>query len=63
MNYLCGFKAFVNVWFRSDTDVQARWAFEISNCHVYIFIGKSDTSLLLFLKGHICKPVNTGGMF
>ena len=27
------------------------------------FIGNSDTSLLLFLKCHIYKPVNSDGMF
>ena len=28
----------------------------------YVFIDDSDTSLLLFLKGHFDKPVNSDGM-
>ena len=27
------------------------------------FVGNSDTSLLLFLKGHVDKPVNSDGIF
>ena len=41
----------------------ARSSVDICDWHVYVFIGNSDTSLLLFLKCHIYKPVNSDGMF
>ena len=31
----------------------ARCSVDICDCHVYVFVGNSDTSLLLFLKHHI----------
>ena len=30
---------------------------------VYVLIGNSGTSLLLFLKGHVDKPFNSDGIF
>ena len=30
---------------------------------MFMFIGNSDTSLLLFLKGHVDKPVDSDGLF
>ena len=30
---------------------------------MFMFYREFDTSLLLFLKGHIYKPVNSDGMF
>ena len=35
---------------------------ETCNWDFYVLIGNSNTSLLLFLKGHVDKPVNSGGM-
>ena len=39
-------------WFRLDTVVRARCTVEIFDCHVYDFIGNSDTSVLLLFKVH-----------
>ena len=50
MNHLQGFAIFVNAWFGTDIHVR---------CPIDIVIEDSDTSLLLFLKGHIDKPVNS----
>ena len=43
----------MNAWFGLDTDVYARCAVDICDCHVYVCIENSDTSLLLFLKGRV----------
>ena len=41
----------------------ARCGVDICDWHVYVFIGNSDTSLLLFLKCHIYWPINSDEMF
>ena len=41
----------------------ARCGVDICDWHVYVFIGNSVTSLLLFLKCHIESFVNSDGMF
>ena len=53
----------MSVSFSFDADVQRRCFVDTCDCHVYVLIGNSDTSLLLFLKGHVDKPVNIDVMF
>ena len=43
--------------------VQSRCAIDICDCHIYVLIGNFDTSLLLFLKGHVDKPLSSDWMF
>ena len=52
----------MNAWFGLDTGVQPGVVLT-SVIDMFMFLGNSDTSLLLFLKCHICKPVNSDGMF
>ena len=44
-------------------DVQSMCAVDICVWYVFVLIGNSGTSLLLFLKAHVDKPVNSDGMF
>ena len=42
----------------------ARCSVDIRDWYVYVLVGNSDTSLLLFPKGHFYyKPVNSDWMF
>ena len=49
--------------FSLTTGVENRDDDDTYNWHVYVLLGSIDTSLLLFVKGHIYKPTNPGGMF
>ena len=49
MNCLLGDAIFVYAWFRLDTGVQGQVSVDICDWHVYVFVGNSDTGLLLFL--------------
>ena len=42
--------------------VHRQFTVETCDIHVYGLIGNNATSLLLFLKGHVDKPVNSGGV-
>ena len=50
MNCLWVFTILVNAWFGKDTGVQPG---AVLTSVIHVFIGNSDTSLLLFLKCHI----------
>ena len=43
-------------------DVRHQFTVETCDLHVYGLIGNSATSLLLFLKGHVDKPVISDGV-
>ena len=43
-------------------DVHRQFTVETCDLHVYGLIGNYVTSLLLFLKGHVDKPVNFDGV-
>ena len=61
--HLGGFTIFVNNCFSLATCVKDRDDIDTYDWHVYVLFGSFDTSLLLFLKGHVDKPANSGGMF
>ena len=62
MNRLWRFAIFVNARFRLDTDVHAMCAVDICDRHFLCSKGNSDIRLLLFLKGHADRHVNSVGM-
>ena len=57
---MCGFTKFVNTSFSLTERVCNKCGVDTFDWHVYILLGNFDTK---FKKGHVDKPVNSGGVF